>query len=371
MWLLALALLLTLATAIVAWRARWNDQHVPTLKSVQDGSHTTISLIIPARNEAENLRGLLPTCLAQTQAPSELIVVDDQSTDATAAVATAFGAQVLAITQLPDGWTGKAHACHSGALHARGDWLLFLDADVRLEPSAIAAACGAATADGLVSLSLLLRQRCQSWQECLLIPFAYAQYFVGAPVGAHFQIEKPQAIVNGQFFLIQRAAYLASGGFARVRHAVMEDLAIARELKHDGLRIGFAHGETLAQVRMYRSFGELWQGFAKTSIASLAYDPHGGLWTIVALVALSMILPVLVAAIAESNLAALCAALAAYALATLHISRWTQRYAVSPIYALLYPLAATLMLLIALSATARRWSGRGVLWKGRILEARL
>ena len=370
MWLLALVLLLTLGTAVVAWRARRNDELVPTLEVLQDIAPATISLVIPARNEADNLRGLLPTCLAQTRVPDEIIVVDDDSSDATAVVALELGAEVLRLTHLPDGWTGKAHACHSGALRARSEWLLFLDADVRLAPHALAAASGAAQAHDLVVLSLLLHQRCDSWQERLLIPFAYAQYFVGAPVSAHFQAKRPEAIMNGQFILMQRAAYLASGGFARVPQAVMEDLAFGGALKRDGVPIGFAHGEALADVRMYRSFAELWQGFAKTSLASLAYDRRGGLWTALALCTSSMILPVALAGVVEANLAASLLALAAYALAAAHVSRWTKRYRVPSVYALLYPLAADLMLLIALSALLRRWSGRGVQWKGRVLEAR-
>ena len=119
MWLLALALLSTMGIAVVAWRARRNDAQVPTLELHQQVSPATISLVIPARNEAENLRILLPSCLVQTRVPDEIIVVDDDSTDATASVAAEFGADVLRILHLPGGWTGKAHACHSGALRAR------------------------------------------------------------------------------------------------------------------------------------------------------------------------------------------------------------------------------------------------------------
>ena len=369
MGLLALSLLPTTVIALAAWRARVNDALMPALAARQEAAPATVALVIPARNEAENLRLLLPTCLAQTRPPDELIVVDDDSTDATSAVAGQFGAEVLRITELPDGWTGKAHACHRGAMHARSEWLLFIDADVRLGPQGLVSAIAAVQTQDLAALSLLLRQRCETWPERLLIPFAYAHYFAGAPVREHFQPQRPQALMNGQFILIRRAAYLASGGFARVRHAVMEDLAFGRALKQDGLRISFAHGETLAQVRMYRSLGELWQGFAKTSIASLAYDPRGGSWTVLALCALGMIVPVLLAGIAEANLPAVLVTLAAYMLAAAHVQHWTESYGVPRVYALLHPLAASLLLLIALSALVRRWSGRGVRWKGRVVEA--
>ncbi len=181
----------TLALETVAGVLSWRHyQGLPVLPPAPDdtapasgGAETRVwprvSIVVPARDEAHRLPTLLASLRALDYPDYEVIVVDDNSTDATAAVAEAGGARVLAGQPLPPGWTGKAFACHQGALAANAAWLLFADADTVHAPASLRAAMHYALHKRLDALSLLTGQRCESAAERLLLPLAYAILFAG------------------------------------------------------------------------------------------------------------------------------------------------------------------------------------------------
>ena len=187
-----IALLRTLALEMVAGVLSWRHyQRLPVLPPIPDGasppatgSEATsawprVSIVVPARDEERRLPALLLSLRALDYPDYEVVVVDDNSTDATAAVAEAGGARVLTGQPLPSGWTGKAFACHQGALAADGAWLLFADADTVHAPASLRAAIHYALRERLDALSLLTGQRCESAAERLLLPLAYAVLFAG------------------------------------------------------------------------------------------------------------------------------------------------------------------------------------------------
>jgi chlorobactene glucosyltransferase len=327
----------------------------------------SVSIVVPARNEADNLRTLLPSLRTQDYPEFEILLVDDASTDATAAIAEAHGARVLRSAGPPPGWTGKCHACWLGAQAARGDWLLFADADTDLGSLALTGAVTYALDHRADALSATLRQRCESFWERLLLPYAFQSLFAGLATEHLADPSRPDAMLNGQFILVRRDRYLESGGHAAVRGSIIEDLALGRHLKARGLRLVSGRGEALAAVRMYRDFASLREGFTKNAYAILETSPARG-WRAGAASTLGALPALLLAGalLRRSRLAQVAAALAT--LVIFDFARWLAAFDIPLRYALLQPLAALVFQTISLPSTWRSVTGQGLVWKGRTYE---
>jgi glycosyltransferase involved in cell wall biosynthesis len=231
------------------------------------GSQATVSAIVPARNEEATIASAVESLAAQPEI-TEIIVVNDQSTDSTAAELDRLSARypqlrVLETSALPNGWVGKNYAVSLGAAQATGNWLLFTDADgVHLPGStAHALADAAATGAGLVSYSP--EQDMHTWWERALIPFIYARLGQKFSYEAVNDPESAAAAANGQYLLIRREDYERIGGHAGVAGEVLEDVALARLAKQAGIRLHFASGFGIVRVRMYQTFSAMWQGWTK------------------------------------------------------------------------------------------------------------
>ena len=150
----------------------------------------SLSIVVPARNEASNLKKLLPSLL-NTSYPGEkeLVVVDDCSTDETAQIAQSYDLRLVRLSHLPDGWSGKTHACHRGALAATGDWLLFTDADTVHHPNGPACAVAYAIANDLDGLSVFFKHKTTGTLDALALSVAFAGLFFG--------LGQDNPIVNG------------------------------------------------------------------------------------------------------------------------------------------------------------------------------
>lgn len=330
-----------------------------------------VSIIVPARNERRALPTILPSLLQQDYPAIEVIVVDDASTDATAALAAEWAARdarlrvVRGSGPLP-GWTGKNYACWQGAGVARGDWLLFTDADTCHEPGALRVALALALQRGASAVSLFPRQRCEGFWERLLLPFAYQQYFAGADTRALDRPDRP-ALANGQYFLISRAAYVAAGGHAAVKGSVIDDVALAGALKRAGYPTLLARGEALVSVRMYDSLGALAEGFTKNAAQFVRAQRRAGALVALSTAASAATLPALVSAAAAGDAIGLSGAIAAYLAQVMALAPWARSFGARRGYALLAPLAALVFTGVALRSFAHallRWPVR---WKGRAL----
>ena len=361
---LVVSLLVQAGLALRSYRAyaRW-----PRLATASPTVMPTVSVIVPARDECDNLMRLLPSLLCLDPAPAEILVVDDHSTDDTARVAAGFGIRVLRATDPPAGWSGKNWACRQGRAAAQGEWLLFTDADTWHAPDSLAAAVAAARADGADLLSILTGQECRSPWERLILPFAYSHYFAaGGPEGANDD-RSPSALANGQYLLVRAAAYDRVDGHAAVRASLGEDVDFARLLRRAGGRVRIYRAEQLVRVRMYRSLAGIQTGFRKYTAGYLrAYPPHG------ALIAISTAfagLPMIRLAQATRGKAPAWSAWAAYAVGVAGYLPWVRWFGVSPIYALLQPLAYAAFQAIALDAALRSVLGIRVNWKGRRYRA--
>lgn len=343
----------------LAWRAERAYRALPSLTALPpDGLLPSLSIIVPARNEAANLDHLLPS-LRMLRYPGEyeIIVVDDNSTDDTTAVAAGWGARVISLDTLPTGWHGKPHACHQGALTAGGDWLLFTDADTIHAPDGPGRALGYTVAQGLDGLSLFLDQECRNLSQRVALATAFAGLFAGLPQGA--------TLLNGQYILLRRDVYLKSGGFSAVRGEMLEDVALGRHLRRLGYRVALMHGNGAARVRMYGTTTQMWHGLTRLGSGSLRWAGPGALATAAHVTAVM------------SPLVALTGVLAGrldrrwlpvtWAVASVSMAPWARRFG-SPVSALLAPAGALLVLVAALWGLGRRLLGRGVPWKERRVQ---
>jgi len=320
-----------------------------------------VSIIVPARNEAHNLPALLVSLKALDYPEADMIVVDDASTDGTARTAEEHGAKVVHIDGPPAGWKGKPFACWSGAQMAVGEWLLFTDADTVHQPESLDRVMRFALEHKVQAVSIFLQQRCVTFWERVLLPYAYQQYFVSVPYRRINEAQDPAALANGQYILIEREAYFRAGGHEAVKDAAIDDVALAAQLKAKGMRLLVARGERLASVRMYRGLGEIWAGFGKNAYGFLRQRGAGGLLTVLATILSGLAIPCAIYGLAAGDRAFGLAALVTYVSAVAELSLWQFLFGTSLSYAVFQPLAVVVFLAIALDSALwrkHRWKGR-------------
>jgi len=266
-WRLALTAARVTAAAVAVTRlsgaARAADPVTATAPAgTGDGSRGTISIVIPARDEAERIGPLLDAIVG-SPGVAEVLVVDDRSRDDTARIASDAGATVIAGSPLPDGWAGKAWALQQGIERAHGDWVVTLDADVRPDRRLPTAVVQRAQAEGFEVLTVAGRFECPTpatrWLHASMLTTLVYRF---GPPGTDTLPARTMA--NGQCMTLHRARFLAAGGMARVADAVVEDIALARSLAIDGVSVGFLDASDLLTVRMFESFPDTWSGWGRS-----------------------------------------------------------------------------------------------------------
>jgi len=330
----------------------------------------SVSAIIPARNEQGTIARAVFSLAAQPEI-AEIIVVNDQSTDSTAAELERLRAEVprlrvLETHDLPAGWVGKNYAVSLGAAQASFPWLLFTDADAEHLSGSTAAALADAAATGASIVSYSPEQQTRTWWERALIPFVYVRLALRYSYAAVSDPDSPQAAANGQYLLIRRDAYDAIGGHRAVADDVLEDVALAKLAKAAGIRIFFASGAGRVRVRMYRSFRAMWQGWTKNLyplMGGTAKDASHELLVIVPWIPLTLLLltPLRVW-LGVLGLVLLAGRHAAYA-ASLRRNRFPARYAI-------YYVPGFLLYAAALIWSELQYLRGTVAWKGREVRVR-
>ncbi len=341
-----------------------------------------ISVIVPARNEADNIARCLDGLVSQTLQPREIIVVDDGSTDATPDILAGYAARypgLVRIAQarpLPPGWVGKCNACQHGAGLASGDWLLFVDADTAGRPGLTQAMVEDARQRQLDALSVFPFNELGTPAERLILPVFFQFAWTVFPGGWDDDSTPPwqQAIANGQCFMFRADVYRALGGHACVKDKVLEDVEFAQALRRAGYRLGVAWGGELVRVRMYHNAGEVAQGLAKHAWAGRKAGGWRSYWGIARLL-LTTLAPLVIAVAALGRFlvkpGASEAISAAVASAGYGASWLFWRAALTRLYALparlawAMPAGLLAYLVIVLKGTAAIVTRRGVQWKGR------
>ncbi|WLD15059.1 glycosyltransferase [Planctellipticum variicoloris] len=335
-----------------------------------------VSLLIPARNEERGLRATLHAALDSERIELEVIVLDDHSTDRTAEIVCGFAAhdprvRLELAPPLPAGWCGKQHACRVLSTLATFDTWLFLDADVRLEPSGVAQAVRFLQASGASLVSGVPRQETVTLLERLLLPLIHFVLLGFLPLDRMRRSTHPAYGAGcGQFFLTTRDAYEKSGGHAAIRESLHDGVRLPRAYRAAGLKTDLFDATPAAVCRMYRSGSEVWRGLAKNATEGLAAPAMIVPATL--LLALGQIAPFLLLPIClvdgASPSAVGCSAVAV-ACAWLPRLLGALRFRQSWLGAVLHPLGIALFLAIQWSALFARSIGQPATWKQRSYAA--
>ncbi len=356
------------------WRAAERDDGADIATPV---ASPRVVAIVPARNEAAVIAASVASLLRQDyRGDFAIIVVDDHSTDGTAAIAreaasatadrlaVRFG--VISAPNLAEGWTGKLWAMQCGLTYVEAlpqvpCYLLFTDADIAYAPETLTELVKRAQRDGLVLASLMAKLHCESPGERALIPAFIFFFRLLYPFAWVNRVDHATAAAAGGCMLVRRDALRAAGGIASIRGELIDDCALARLLKGQG-PIWLGLTERAHSVRAFRSLADIRPMISRCAYAQLHYSP----WMLVATVlaiAVTCLAPPLLAVGATGTARWLGAA--AWALMALAFQPTLRFYAVSRWWGAGLPAIAAVYLAFTLDSAYQHWRGRGGLWKGR------
>jgi cellulose synthase/poly-beta-1,6-N-acetylglucosamine synthase-like glycosyltransferase len=332
---------------------------------------TAVSVLIPARNEEAGIAAAVRGALASNDVELEVVVLDDQSTDSTRRIVQELAVQdprvrLVDAPPLPAGWSGKQHACHLLARHARHDVLLFQDADVRLAPGAVGRIAGRLLFGNAALVSGFPRQETGSLGERLLVPMMLFLLIGYLPlIGMRLTKRPAFGVACGQVVAVRRDAYERAGGHEAIRASMHDGLKLPRVFRRAGFRTDLFDATDLATCRMYRGWRESWRGFAKNATEGMATPVALPVWT--ALLVGGHILPwvlvpaTLLAGAADAAAVAIAAVVSGLLFRVVLAGRFRQPLSTIP----LHPGAIALTLAIQWSALAASWQRQPAEWRGR------
>lgn len=398
MWVVTFVLVVSVVSiAIFSRRLDQSLRDAPTIlvrsQSVEvfPKAFPKVSVIIPAYNEAVNIEACVTAVLESTTLGAdqlEVIVSDDQSTDETAAIVELLQAsrqderlKLLSAGERPAGevWVGKNWACTQAIKHAQGEFLLFIDADVRLKPQCIETTIAYAQQEKIDLLSLVAVILCRHWSEWLVQPIIVLLLTVGFKLSLVNDPNSEVAFAAGPFMLFRRSAYEAIGGHAAVQDYVVEDVELSRRIKQQGFKLWYGLGQGLAEVQMYRSFSALWEGWTKNWFLGSNRDYQSTLYCVlVTLLVFAMpwigfaigLINFVIAGLTIWN--AIVLGLSAIALLQHYLIRvrTEPRLSIAPRYWWAMGMGGLIVGAIVLTSIIKTETGWGWTWRGRSLGAR-
>jgi cellulose synthase/poly-beta-1,6-N-acetylglucosamine synthase-like glycosyltransferase len=359
-----------LGLLIAAWSGNGRMNQLRREESPLSEPAPSLSIIVPAKDEAAGIRDCVSRVLKQDYPDAELVVINDRSGDGTGDILDAMAAddprlKIVHVTELPTGWLGKCHALFVGTQQITSEWLLFVDSDVGLTPDAARRAVARAERRQYDALSLMPRLVAPTFWERLLLPQLAVAW------GAAFQISltnddsRPRhAVANGQFFLIRRAWYERVGGHGAVRDRIVEDVALMRILKAAGARTRLMAGQHLVQTRMHSDLRKMFHGWARIYAGTSGRSVLPMLSVIVVMLATVIGIAFAAAIAARTHDPRWTAALAVHATLVLAFVGWAYHVArQSVVNVLLLPLAWPMVIAILAYAIRVCASGK-VDWRG-------
>jgi hypothetical protein len=360
--------------------------HRYTAPQVAGIEEARVAVLIPARNEEGNIAACIASVLASTDIQVDVLVLDDASTDRTAEIVRAIAAsdqrvRLVATEALPDGWNGKQHACWLLAQQTNAKLMLFLDADVRVERDAIARCVAEVRSRNVALLSGFPRQIVVGWLEKLLLPLIHFVLLGFLPMGKMRSTTKPAYAAGcGQFFLVEREAYFASGGHAAIRGTRHDGLRLPQAMRRAGFRTDILDLTSLASVRMYDTAGAVWLGLAKNATEGLGSP--GRIVPLTLLLGFGQVLPVIAAVLwvavwvstlqdgatyDQPRLAVLVSVLLSAAVVCSYVPRVlaVRRFRQPWISAVVHPLGVAVLVSVQWWALGMKLLGRPITWRAR------
>ncbi len=373
-----------IALLITHWVHHQSQIDIVTTPAPPPLNGPRISVIIPARNEEHNIKRCVEAVLAQDYPNFQVLVLDDRSSDTTPVILADLSKDesrlvILFGAELPEDWAGKPHALHQAASAATGEWLCFVDADTFLEPNALSAVLHAANKTSADLYSIMTLQLMETFWEKAIQPVVFTAISTG--FSAH-KVNNPkchEAMSNGQFILIKRSVYDAVGGHEAIKNQIVEDKALAEQVKWAGYRIVLANGYRQAKTRMYTSFAAIWEGWTKNIYLGLKDNLSSillGVFGAFIAVMLTIFMPFwpllgLVWALNGGGVPALLIFaeavlvwgiifyLRAEVAHAMRIPRW---------YGFTIPLGAAILAAMMFTSTWKNLTGKGIRWKGRTYD---
>ena len=353
--------------------------HVETQTTAQP----LVSILVPARDEAQSIERCVRSLVDQTYEQLEILVLDDHSSDTTAAIVQRIidelpiqqrgRLRLLQGEELPSGWGGKNFACHQLAQQASGNYLFFTDADTIHDPKMVVSVLDCMQRRAVSLLTAQPTYELDSLGERLIVPLLTFTIMTLLPVALiPVRPEPSLATGNGQLLCFERSAYEHIGGHTSVKNRILEDVLLARAIKAAGYRMIFVDAQDLVHCRMYRSFAEVWSGFSKNLFAFYNYALPFALVGLV-LNILLFIVPLLLiisALFVPLSPTTLLLAASAYMIPVLMRVLLTLRFihtqrGLMLLLCLLHPVSIALECLILLNSIRWHYRKEGTIWKGR------
>jgi hopene-associated glycosyltransferase HpnB len=355
----------------------WHVRRFPMLRDLpRVGREARVAIIVPARNEADVIAQPIQSLLEQDYpGPLHIYVVDDQSSDNTADVLRKAAAQyperlnLISSSPLPPGWTGKMWALFQGVQHSSDfapDYFLFTDADVVHGPDSVSSLVALAQEGNRDLVSMMVKLRCDSFAERALIPAFVFFFFMLYPPRWVNSAQRKTAAAAGGDILVRAGALARIGGIAAIRHELIDDCALAREIKRAG-NISLGWTENARSIRPYVSFGAVGRMISRSAFYQLQHSAWLLLGTILGLAITYLAPPVLIFAGGRTALFAA----AAWILMTIAFLPMVRFYSLCPLWAAMLPAIALFYAGATIHSAIQYWLGRGGEWKSRVQDSRL
>ncbi|WP_408892978.1 glycosyltransferase [Paenibacillus taichungensis] len=371
-------IILTCVLGVQLMFAIWNVSCLPKVRSFNTDKlkekDILVSVLIPARNEKLHIQGCLKSVLSSdtTGFQMEVLVLDDRSEDETAAIVQSIADHdprvcLLHGVELPAGWMGKSHACHRLVQEAKGEWFMFVDADVRLEPAAIRQTIAAGCEQGGGLVTGFPYQVTKTWMEKLVVPMMKFTIISHLPIFMIRRSSNPMFVAaTGAFLLIHRSSYKASGGHAAIQADLVDDMSLAKAVKRAGHPVMLADVHDVTNTRMYQNGAEVWNGYKKNMYEGMGRKDVLLLGTMLMYTLMYIVPPLgLVIGLLTGNATSIIYGLTGTVLG-MAVKRVSDHAGGQPWWlAFLQPISMACVIAIGIASWQAGRSGKGYVWKGR------